>query len=149
MAGKLSKKQPIDDKATASTCCSFSQPIKDTLNRDQWEPAIVASKVRNVIHITAYDRRNDANNILYRPYDYYCYNDSFVSRSSQEGWFNQQISSVDSANKQTSGNTWFLDDYHGIATSTVREAYTVWTDSRNINGTNAANFDIYSDRTKS
>ncbi|WP_148701803.1 hypothetical protein [Candidatus Nitrososphaera evergladensis] len=144
--------------ANADPCCSFSTPVKidlETNKTDQWEPAIAISNAA-VIHVSAYDRRFDANNTWYRQYDYYCYY-SFTACDSQSLWFNKQITLVNSTNLDTTDGTTharnFVDDYHGIATSSEaspgREAYIVWTDSRNINPSNLHNFDIYFDMTKS
>jgi hypothetical protein len=97
------------------------------------------------IHITAYDRRNDpTNNVMYNVYDYHCHWTSTNTCRTGGQWDNQIVTNFGLDNAD--GNT-FIDDFHGVATSNAREAYTAWTDSRNI--LSNTNYDVYSERTTS
>ncbi|MGI0058250.1 MAG: hypothetical protein ACREBJ_00650, partial [Nitrosotalea sp.] len=130
---------------TSTGTCTFATPIQvnlDTGARDHWEPAITVSGSGNVIHVTAYDRRDDSQNIFYRPYDYYCSYGPLINCMSQSQWRNIQSSSAGSSNLDQGA---YIDDYHGVTTSAARQAYDVWTDSRNL-GSNH-NYDIYSELT--
>lgn len=128
------------------TCTFGTIPIqvnRDSGAVDHWEPAIKVSSTGNVIHITAYDRRDDPqNNIFYRPYDYYCSYGSLINCMSQSQWSNVSISTAGSTNLDQGA---YIDDYHGVTTSNLRQVYNVWTDSRSI-GSNT-NYDIYSELT--
>jgi len=132
-------------KSSSDSCTGWGTPIKvnlDTGARDQWEPAITVSKAGNIVHISAYDRRDDTSNIFYRPYDYHChYAPPTTTCKSTTNWSNIQISSQGNTNIDLST---FVDDYHGVTSSSVREAYSVWTDHR---ATPAGDYDIYADRT--
>ncbi|WP_157928388.1 hypothetical protein [Candidatus Nitrosotalea okcheonensis] len=143
--GTLTDIMYTNSNSCASGTCQFGTPIQinlDTGAADQWEPAITVSNSGNVVHVTAYDRRDDSNNEFYRPYDYYCSYGSLINCMSQSQWLNVQSSSAGSSNLDLTSD---LDDYHSITTSNVKQAYTVWTDSRDIS-TNS-NYNIYSELT--
>ncbi len=127
---------------TTTSSCTFSSPISVVndggLARDQWEPMISVSLKSNTIHITALDRRNDASNTQWELWAYDC-NLSIFACTSPSDWAVQRVSSAKSDNLGTD----FIGDYHGIASNSiarVREAFTVWTDTRN------SNFDVFSNR---
>ncbi|MFY3742069.1 MAG: hypothetical protein HMLIMOIP_002532 [Candidatus Nitrosomirales archaeon] len=123
--------------------CTWSSTISinnDGTSRDQWEPMIAASKKSSTVHVTAYDRRDDTGNISYKPFHYHCHiADNCALQSS---WYNVKVSDNGGTNLDSS---MFNGEYHGVASSTAREAYTVWTDHRVTNPTN--NYDIWGDRT--
>jgi hypothetical protein len=56
-------------------------------------------------------------------------------------WSNDQVTTNGGTNLDQSP---IIDDYHAISTSSAREAYTAWTDHRDV--INAANYDIYANR---
>jgi hypothetical protein len=125
----------------AQTCCSFNTPINLNLNNgatDQWEPAIVVSPVANVVHITAYDRRDDTGNTVYKIWDYTCnYNLPNTNCMSATQWSSTRVTNNGGTNLDGSS---YVDDYHGIAGSKYIEAVTAWTDHRD---STASNYDIY------
>ncbi len=135
-----------NSNSCGSGSCQFaSPPIQVNLDintTDQWEPAISVSNSGNIIHITAYDRRDDTNNQFYRPYDYFCSYGTFINCLNQSQWTNTPSSTAGSSNLDLTSD---LDDYHSVTTSNIRQAYNVWTDSRNISSNN--NYDIYAERT--
>ncbi len=134
--------------SSADTCTGWGPAVKvnlDTGARDQWEPAITVSGTGGIVHITAYDRRDDANNVNYRVYGYHCHytlpSNNCKGSDPSTQWFNDAASLAPGSTNRD--GTRFIDDYHGIATSTARQAYTVWTDTRPA----ANDYDIYADRT--
>lgn len=139
-------------KSTSDTCTGWGTLFKvnsDTAAADQWEPAIIVSKSGNIVHITAYDRREDSGNVLYKPYNYHChYNLSTgVNCLTLSQWRDSPNGGQVAISNSLSTNVdqdWIIDDYHGIATSPVRQAYTAWTDHREVT---AGDYDIRADRT--
>lgn len=133
-------------KSSSDSCTGWNAPVRvnlDTGARDQWNPALTVSKQSDVVHIVSYDRRDDSTNWFYRTYDYHChYYLPVTNCRSASQWSNTQITSTGTSNLDQAA---FIDDYHGIATSTSREAYTDWTDHRE---TSANDYDIWSNRSQ-
>ncbi|MBI2127234.1 MAG: hypothetical protein HYU02_08005 [Thaumarchaeota archaeon] len=130
-----------------NTTCTWSTPIiinRDNTNRDQWESAIHVSNItsstnpRGTVHVTALDKRDDSTNQKWKAYHYYCKSGAVLSCTTTAEWTNEAVSDVQIDNQGEAQ----IGDYHGLANTKTKEAYTVWTDSRNL----ASNkFDIYGD----
>ena len=147
-----------DDCKRGSTIdrCSWSNPIAISINsdgtansKDQWEPAIhvsnitSASKPRGTIHITALDRREDTNNIQWKVWHYSCSPGATLGCRTATDWGNVVVSDEAIHNRDQS----FIGDYHGITNIGTKEAYTVWSDSRNFGSPNNLDFDVMGDWT--
>jgi hypothetical protein len=100
--------------------------VNGNLARDQFDPAITVSPDSYTIHVTAMDRRNSVDNTSWRPFHYHCH---FASSDCkvQASWYVVGVSTVNSNNFDLQP---FIGHYHGITTSTAREADTIWTDTR-------------------
>jgi len=137
-----------------SSACTFFTPIKvndDSTGRDQFFPSIVSSdKIttvndRGIVHIVAQDKREDSNNLSWRPWSYHCNLSSGCDSSSEWSGTNTQVA-VSSGLFSNEGLSFFVGDYNGLTTgdgvspTTSRQAHAIWFD-------NLGAPDIYSDRT--
>lgn len=119
------------DCSTQGVTCTWSPSkkiVKDgNLAVDQWDPAISISPDTDTIHVTALDRRNDADNINWRPFHYHCHYGSSDCTTTTANWAVTGITDQDSWNFD---GTTFIGHYHGVTSSNSREADTIWPDTR-------------------
>ena len=142
------------DCSVPSGSCTFFAPIRvnnDGTGRDQFFPSIVASdKIttvddRGVVHIVAQDKREDSDNLSWRPWSYHCNLSSGCDSSSEWSGTNNQVA-ISSSLFSNDGLGFFIGDYNGLATgngftsSSSRQAHAIWLD-------NVGSPDLYSDRT--
>ena len=118
---------------TSTQSCNL-QPLVNISNnsRDQWEPAITVSR-SNIVHVTALDKRDAANNnSWWRLYHYHCHLSTSACTSSSD-WYYVRVTNEGTYVYSSGKHINFIGHYHGIASSiastNAREAYTIWTDS--------------------
>ncbi|MCI0564539.1 MAG: hypothetical protein MN733_39225 [Nitrososphaera sp.] len=119
------------DCETQGSTCTWSSPkkiVKDgNLAVDQWDPAISVSPDTRTIHVKALDRRNDVDNINWRPWHYHCHYGSSDCTTTAANWAVTGITDQDSWNFDSET---FIGHYNGIASSAAREANALWVDTR-------------------
>lgn len=130
--------------------CNFSTPIKINLdgsainpNADQFEPILTISTETSpsILHVTVNDRRDDPNNLLWIPYDYYC--SLGTNCTSPSNWYNTIILNRQSTNYDKG---YFVGDYHGLTFSTNIQAIANWNDHNSTNST--IQYDVWGDKTR-
>jgi hypothetical protein len=130
--------------------CSWSAPITINLDctiRDQFDPAIHVSNMtspsapRGIVHVTALDKRTDANNARWKVWNYYCSPGLSLGCLNADVWVNQVVSDGTIDNEIFP----FIGEYHGITHTKFREVYTIWADSRGLYPTHTSLWDIWGD----
>ncbi len=134
---------------TSGDPCTFSKLIKinlDNTNTDKFQPQLVVStrSLNATIHVVVYDRRDDPTNVFWIPYDYHCNVATDCTKSGN--WVNTKITGVTGLQSTNYDHFDVVGDYHGLASSALREAYPTWT--RNIGPSGSSNYDIFANRSR-